>query len=91
MIIDIISLILDVANQDNNFAKGNSTTIMYNALFRQLELREFWNVLIKNDLLKFDSQTSTFKSTERGLAFLRACEMMDHHVTKKRVSSSLPA
>jgi predicted transcriptional regulator len=90
MIIDIISLILDVANQDNR-VKGTSTTIMYRALFGQPELREFWNTLIKNDLLKFDLQTRTFKSTEKGVAFLRAYEKMDHHVTKKRASSLLPA
>ena len=70
IIFDIISLILDVANQDND-AKGTNTTIMYRALLDQPELREFWNVLIKNDLLKFDSQMRTFKTTERGLVFLQ--------------------
>ena len=77
-IIDIISLILDAANQDNN-AKGTKTTILYRTLLDQPELREFWNALIKNDLLKFDSQMRTFKTTKRGLVFLQDYEKMDHH------------
>jgi predicted transcriptional regulator len=75
MIIDIISLILDVANQHNH-VKGTSTTIMYRALFGQPELREFWNTLIKNDLLKFDPQTRTFKTTEKGVRFLHTYNQM---------------
>jgi predicted transcriptional regulator len=89
MIIDIISLILDVANQDNP-TKGTSATIMYSALFKHPELREFWNVLIKNGLLEFDSKTKTFKSTEKGLAFIQYYEKMDRHRTKKRAKLSLP-
>ena len=89
-IINIVSLILDVTNQDND-AKGNSSTIMYRALFNQPELREFWNALIKNGLLKFDSKTRTFKSTEKGLAFLQDYEKMVRHITKKRAHLSLSA
>ena len=89
-IMDIISLILDVANQENDL-KGNSSTIMYRALFDQPQLREFWNALIVKGLLKFDSKTKTFKSTEKGLAFLQDYEKMARHRTKKRAYSSLPA
>ena len=78
MILNIISLILDVANQDNGARKTN-TTIMYRALLNQPELREFWNALVKNDLLKFDSQMRTFKTTKRCLVFLQDYEKMDHH------------
>lgn len=90
MITDIISLILDVANQDNPI-KGTSATIMYSALFEHPELREFWIVLVKNGLLEFDSKTKTFKSTEKGLAFLQDYKKMDRHRTKKRANLSLPA
>ena len=73
IIFDIISLILDAANQGYD-AKGTKTTIMYRTLLDQPELRDFWNALIKNDLLKFDSQMRTFKTTKRGLVFLRLRE-----------------
>ena len=89
-IINIVSLILDVTNQDND-AKGNSSTIMYRALFNQPELREFWNALIRIGLLEFDFKTKAFKSTEKGLAFLQGYEKMDCHMTKKRATLSLPA
>ena len=64
---------------------------MYRALFDQPELREFWNALIKNGLLRFDSQTKTFKSTEKGLAFLQDYEKIDRQRTKKRAYLSQPA
>lgn len=85
MMFDVISLILDVANQDND-AKGTSSPIMYRALFNHPRLKEFWNALIINGLLEFDLQTRTVKTAGRGLVLLQAYEKMDHHVIKKRVS-----
>ena len=37
-------------------------------------------ILTKNDLLRYDSNTHTFKTTEKGLKFLEAYNQMDNMI-----------
>jgi predicted transcriptional regulator len=63
---DIISQILEAAN-------GNSATrskIMYKAFISYVQLKEYLTVLTESDLLSYDQETHTFKTTEKGLRFL---------------------
>jgi predicted transcriptional regulator len=72
--IDIISQILETAN-------GGDVTrskILYKALLSYNQLREFLTVLTANDLLSYDLDTHTFKTTEKGLKFLKIYNQMGH-------------
>jgi predicted transcriptional regulator len=63
---DIISQILETAN-------GNSATrskMMYKAFLSYSQLKEYLTVLTECDLLSYDLETHTFKTTEKGLRFL---------------------
>jgi predicted transcriptional regulator len=63
---DIFSQILDAAN-------GGGTTkskIMYKAFLSYAQLKEYLTLLTDNDLLHYDENTHTFKTTEKGLRFL---------------------
>ena len=65
---DIISQILEAAN-------GNSATrskIMYKAFISYVQLKEYLTVLTESDLLSYDQETHTFKTTEKGLGYLDA-------------------
>jgi predicted transcriptional regulator len=64
---EITSQILEAAN-------GGATRpkIMYKAFLSFIQLREFLMVLTKSDLLSYDGETQTFKTTEKGLRFLDA-------------------
>jgi predicted transcriptional regulator len=65
--IDIIGQILEVANSGD----ATKTKIMYKALLGYDQLKEYLRLLAKNDLLHCDFVTQTFKTTEKGLRFLK--------------------
>jgi predicted transcriptional regulator len=64
--IDIISHILETAN-------GGITTkikMMYKTNLSYAQLKDYLMTLSDKDLLRYDSDTHTFKTTEKGLRFL---------------------
>ena len=68
----IISEILDAANGGN----ATKTKLMYKAYLSFGQIKEYLSVLTKTDLLSYDADTQTFKTTERGLMFLKAYNQM---------------
>lgn len=68
--INIIRLILEVSNEVD-YAK-RTTKIMYKVLVNHPQLKEYWTVLTESDLLSYDIDTEKFKTTEKGLKFLKA-------------------
>jgi predicted transcriptional regulator len=69
---DIISKILQAAN--GGIAK---TKIMYHAFLSHAQLQDYLRVLIQNDLISYDLDTHTFKTTEKGLRFIEIYNQMD--------------
>ena len=63
---EIVSNILDTSN-----GGATKTKIMYKAFLSYGQLREYLSVLIKNDLLEYIEGTQTYKTTEKGLNFLK--------------------
>jgi predicted transcriptional regulator len=84
---DIISEILDAANGSN----ASKTKLMYKAFLSFVQLKEYLMILTKSDLLRYDSNTHTFKTTEKGLKFLEAYSQRDNMIKESSsLSSSLP-
>lgn len=73
----IISEILDAANGGN----ATKTKLMYKAYLSFGQIKEYLSVLTENDLLSYDTHTQTFKTTKRGLMFLKAYNQM-HYMIK---------
>ncbi len=75
-------VILDAANdafdEVNNNTKGTTPNIIYSALFDDPRLKQYWELLIQEGLLIYDSYTHTFKPTEKGLSFLEGYKEMDY-------------
>ena len=69
--INIIRFILEVTIESNN-AKSMMSMIMYKVLLNHPGLKEFWTILSENNLLSYDVDTQTFKTTEKGLRFLKS-------------------
>ena len=63
---EIVSSILDAAN-----GRATKTKIMYIAFLSYSQLKEYLSVLIENNLLEYLEGTRTFKTTEKGLNFLK--------------------
>ena len=60
--------ILDVANKGEGETK---TKIMYFGFLSYNQLNEYLSLLIENNLVEYHEGTKTFKTTEKGLHFLK--------------------
>ena len=83
---EIIAQILEVVNDGSNSSNGGEgvtrTKIMYKAFLSYAQLKEYLAILTHNGLLSFDDSTQTFKTTEKGLKFLKAYGQLDQLTNK---------
>ncbi|MDQ3976829.1 MAG: winged helix-turn-helix domain-containing protein [Thermoproteota archaeon] len=78
--VNTMLFILEAVNEatdDDDTKKTTTNTIMYRALSNHPRLKQYWKVLIQNGLLSYDFDTETFKTTQKGLRFLKAYSQMD--------------
>jgi predicted transcriptional regulator len=77
---EIITQILEIANDcSSSFGNGGvtKTRIMYKAYLGYNQSNEYLTLLTESDLLRYDGQKHTFKTTEKGLRFLKAYAQID--------------
>ena len=58
---------------------------MNRAFLNHTQLQEYLRILTEEDLIKYDGQTRTFKTTEKGLSFLRAYAQIDHAMKEREI------
>lgn len=63
---EIVAMILDAGN-----GGATKTKIMYKAFLSYAQLREYLSVLIENNLIEYVEGSQTYKTTEKGLNFLK--------------------
>ncbi|HET9807006.1 MAG: winged helix-turn-helix domain-containing protein [Deltaproteobacteria bacterium] len=63
---EIVSSILDAAN-----GGATKTKIMYKAFLSYNQLKEYLSILIENNLIEYLEGIQTYKTTEKGLNFLK--------------------
>ena len=63
---EIVGNILDAAN-----GEVTKTKIMYKAFLSYNQVKEYLSVLIENNLIEYLDGTHKFKTTEKGLFFLK--------------------
>ncbi len=71
---EILSLILQVANGGNNTTR---TRIMNRTLLGYKQMKEHLAFLTERDLLYYDKDNGTFKTTETGMRFLQIYSRME--------------
>ncbi|MFZ0203652.1 MAG: winged helix-turn-helix domain-containing protein [Nitrososphaeraceae archaeon] len=69
---EIVAMILEAAN-----GGATKTKIMYKAFLSYAQLREYLSVLIENTLLEYLEGSQTYKTTEKGLNFLKMHNEID--------------
>ena len=63
---EIVAMILESGN-----GGATKTKIMYKAFLSYAQLREYLSVLIENNLIEYVEGSQTYKTTEKGLNFLK--------------------
>ncbi|HSL12691.1 MAG TPA: winged helix-turn-helix domain-containing protein [Nitrososphaeraceae archaeon] len=69
---EIVGNILDSAN-----GGATKTKIMYRAFLSYGQLKEYLSILIENNLIEFLDGTQMFKTTEKGLNYLKKHNEME--------------
>jgi predicted transcriptional regulator len=59
--------------------------IMYNAFLSYAQLKGYLTVLTDNDLLRYDLDSHTFKTTEKGRRFLETYNQMDDLIKEQQI------
>ncbi|MGH9972329.1 MAG: winged helix-turn-helix domain-containing protein [Nitrososphaeraceae archaeon] len=81
---EIVAMILEAAN-----GGATKTRIMYKAFLSYAQLREYLSVLIENNLLEYLEGSQTYKTTEKGLNFLKMHneigELLQTSIKEKRI------
>jgi predicted transcriptional regulator len=77
---EIVAMILDSTN-----GGATKTKMMYKAFLSFHQLKEYLFVLIENDLIEYLNGTQTFRTTEKGLKFLKMHNEIGEllHITAK--------
>ena len=63
---EIIGMMLEAAN-----GRATKTKIMYSAFLSYNQLKDYLSVMIENNLIECLEGTQTYKTTEKGLNFLK--------------------
>jgi len=69
---DIVTQILDAASGIG----ANKTRIMYKAYLSYAQLKEYLSILIANGLLEENQAEKLYKTTEKGIKFMRVYSHM---------------
>ncbi len=78
---EILSLILQIANGYNNVTM---TKIMNRAFISYSQMKEHLMFLTEKDLLHYDEETHTFKTSEKGLRFLQIYSRIEDMIKPQR-------
>jgi predicted transcriptional regulator len=85
---EIVTRILEVVNEgSSSFSNGgvSKTTITYKASLTYRQLQEYLLILTESDLLNYDVQTHTFKTTEKGLSLLKAYNQVGQIIKEREI------
>jgi predicted transcriptional regulator len=82
---EVIREILEAANGAENITR---TKLMYKALLSYTQVKEYLALLVKRDLIGYDSITHTYKTTEKGMRLLQFCNKLDDMMKKELQPSS---
>ena len=84
---EIVTRILEIVNDGCSFGDGgvSKAKIMNKAFLNHAQLQQYLLMLTERDLIRYDGQTRTFKTAEKGLSFLRAYDEIDQRMKEREI------
>jgi predicted transcriptional regulator len=85
---EIVRQILEAANRGSGAGGDDCATkteIMYKVFLSHEQLKEYLMILTESDLLRYDGETHTYKTTEKGLRFLQAYNQIDRILKEQQI------
>jgi predicted transcriptional regulator len=86
IVAEILESIISIANTttaDNG--KVTSTKIMYKAFLSYTQLREYLDLLLRNDLIRYQESKGTFIITDKGMHLLELYNQLNKSISTKQI------
>jgi predicted transcriptional regulator len=83
---EIVIQILELANGGGGIGCGSTKSeIMYKAFLNYDQLEEYLMLLTESDLLCYDGEMRTFKTTQKGLTLVQAYHQVDEMLKEQQM------
>jgi predicted transcriptional regulator len=82
-ILESITSIATTTAADNG--KVTNTKIMYKAFLSYTQLKEYLDLLLRNDLIRYQENKGTFIITDKGMHLLELYNQLDKFISAKQI------
>lgn len=74
---DVVAKILEIGQRDSLIGRENMSTDAY---LSRPQTNEYLTLMARNDLVRYDAGSKTYRNTRKGDAFLRTYQEMGHFI-----------
>lgn len=85
IVAEILESITSIATTSADNGKATSTKIMYKAYLSYTQLKEYLDLLLRNDLIRYQESKRTFIITDKGMNLLELYNQLNKSVSAKQI------
>ena len=82
---EILESITSIASTSADNGKVTSTKIMYKAFLSYTQLKEYLDLLLRNDLIRYQESKGTFMITDKGMHLLELYNQLNKFISAKEI------
>jgi predicted transcriptional regulator len=82
---EILESITSIVATSADNGKATSTKIMYKAYLSYTQLKEYLDLLLRNDLIRYQESKRTFIITDKGMHLLELYNQLNKSVSAKQI------
>jgi predicted transcriptional regulator len=85
IVAEILESITSIVATSADNGKATSTKIMYKAYLSYTQLKEYLDLLLRNDLIRYQESKRTFIITDKGMHLLELYNQLNKSVSAKQI------
>jgi predicted transcriptional regulator len=85
IVAEILESITSIASTSADNGKVTSTKIMYKAFLSYTQLKEYLDLLLRNDLIRYQESKGTFIITYKGMHLLELYNQLNKSISTKQI------
>jgi predicted transcriptional regulator len=85
IVAEILESITSIVTTSGDNGKATSTKIMYKAFLSYTQLKEYLDLLLRNDLIRYQESKGTFIITDKGMHLLELYNKLNKSISTKQI------
>ena len=85
IVAEILESITSIASTSADNGKVTSTKIMYKAFLSYTQLKEYLDLLLRNDLIRYQESKGTFMITDKGMHLLELYNKLNKFISANEI------